>query len=74
MGSLPRVFTADLTGEGLPRLWSVVADPEAADGRALEQRTPDPTDHRFPLAIYEPVVAQDVEANIRFKTVYGKVD
>ena len=47
VGSLPRAFTADLTGEGLPGLWGVVTDPEAAGGRALEQRTPDLTDYHF---------------------------
>lgn len=74
VGSLPKDFEAELTGDGLPGLWSIVVDKDAQSGRALEQRTPDPTDYRFPIAIYEPVRARNVEASVEFKTLYGKVD
>ena len=74
VGSVPKGFEIALTGEGEPGLWGIVNDTEAGGGRALEQRTPDPTDYHFPLAIYEPVVTRNVEASVRFKTLYGKVD
>jgi hypothetical protein len=74
IGTLPKDFETGLTGQGLPGLWTVVPDDTAPDGRAIEQRTADPTDYRFPLAIYTPMVARDLEASVRFKAVAGKVD
>ena len=65
VGSLPKDFETELTGDGLPGLWAIVTDKDAQSGRALEQRTPDPTDYRFPIAIYEPVCARNVEASVR---------
>ena len=32
------------------------------------------TDYRFPLAIYDGVIAKDVEVTVRFKAVAGRVD
>lgn len=74
IGDLPQGFQTSLTGQGLLGIWGVVPDPEAETGRALEQRTPDPTDYRFPLAIYQRLRARDVEVSVRFKPMYGKVD
>jgi hypothetical protein len=74
VGSLPPQFESALTGNGLEGLWAVVQDDTAQGGRALEQRTPDPTDDRFPLAIYQPVVTRDLEVSVRFKPVAGRVD
>jgi len=74
IGSLPPGFGTALTGKGQPGAWTVVQDATAEGGRALEQRTPDPTDYRFPLAIYTPTVARDLEATIRFKAMSGKVN
>ena len=47
-------FTTGRTGQGAAAEWSVVADPTAAEGRALAQVSTDRTSYRFPLAIYEP--------------------
>lgn len=74
LGLTPVAFDLALTGSGMVGSWGVVEDAEAAGDRALEQRTADPTDYRFPLAIYRPTVARDVEASVRFKPVSGKVD
>jgi len=74
IGNLPAQFEPGLTGRGLDPLWGVVADEGAEGGRALEQRTPDPTENRFALAIYKPVVFRDGEVSIRFKPVAGRVD
>jgi glycosyl hydrolase family 59 (putative galactocerebrosidase) len=74
VGSLPAQFESALTGSGSVGLWAVVQDGSAQGGRALEQRTPDRTDDRFPLAIYQPVAARDLEVSVRFKPVAGRVD
>src|SRR5215212_9387269 len=74
VGSLPAQFESTLTGDGQIGFWAVVQDDTAQGGRALEQRTPDPTDYRFPLAIHQPVVACDLEVSIRFKPVAGRAD
>lgn len=42
--------------------------------RLLRRRSKDPTDYRFPLAIYKPVSAKNIDVVVRFKPVDGKVD
>jgi hypothetical protein len=75
IGSLPPEFlTTWRTGQGAVGVWQVVEDASAAGGKAIEQSSADTTDYRFPLAVYEPLAAQDVEASVRFKAVAGKVD
>jgi hypothetical protein len=74
LGIAPVAFDLELTGNGMVGVWAVVQDDGASGGRAFEQRTIDPTDYRFPLAIYRPTVARDVEASVRFKPISGKVD
>jgi hypothetical protein len=51
-----------------------VDDPTASRGRCIAQTNADPTDYRFPLAVYQPVSASDVEASVRFKAVSGRGD
>ena len=63
-----------MTGGGPPPRWEVVADPTAVDGKALAQLSPDPTDLRFPLAIYRAAAPTDLEVSTRFKAISGKVD
>jgi hypothetical protein len=75
VGSLPPEFlTTSRTGQGAVGVWQVVEDASAGSGKAIEQSSADTTDYRFPLAVYEPLAAQDVEASVRFKAVAGKVD
>ena len=52
----------------------MVADATAAGGRAIEQTSTDKTDYRFPLAIYKPIAAQNVDVVLRFKAISGRVD
>jgi hypothetical protein len=59
---------------GRPGRWAVTADTTATGGRAIEQTSTEPTDYRFPLAIYQPVSARNVDVNLRFKPMAGKVD
>jgi len=67
-------FTTGRTGQGAAAEWSVMADPTAAEGRALAQVSTDHTSYRFPLAIYEPYNGKNVEVSIRFKPLAGTVD
>lgn len=74
IGSHPEGFESWRTGQGAPAQWLVVADETAAGGRAIEQVSADRTDYRFPLAIYKPLAAQNVDVVLRFKAVAGSVD
>jgi hypothetical protein len=74
VGSAPAAFDFARTGQGGPGRWMVVDDDTATGKRAIEQSSTDRTDFRFPLAIYQPVAAKNVEVSLRFKPVAGKVD
>src|SRR5207237_8600669 len=54
--------------------WTVVEDPTASMGRAIEQSNTDRTDYRFPLAIHDSLSAANVDVELRFKVVGGKID
>ncbi|WMT71618.1 hypothetical protein [Bradyrhizobium sp. Ash2021] len=73
-GSPPPGFTFARTGRGGEGAWTVTADTTAAGGRAIEQTSTDRTDYRFPLAIHESLSASNLNAEIRFKAVAGKID
>jgi hypothetical protein len=73
-GSPPPGFTFARTGRGGDGAWTVTADKTAAGGRAIEQTSTDRTDYRFPLAIHESLSASNLNAEIRFKAVAGKID
>ena len=73
-GAVPTDFEFARTGQGGPAQWTVRSDPSAAAGLAVEQTSTDRTDYRFPLAIYQPILAGDVDVTLRFKPVAGKVD
>jgi hypothetical protein len=74
VGALPKDFFTALTGQGKPGEWKVVEDADAEGGRALAQLNADPTDYRFPLAIYGPTFPSEIEVTIRFKAISGKED
>jgi hypothetical protein len=73
-GQEPGDFTFWRTGNGAPAAWRVVSDPTAAERVAIAQTSTDTTNYRFPLAVYKPVSAKDVDVHVRFKPVGGKVD
>jgi hypothetical protein len=73
-GTAPPDFAFALTGKGPISAWRVVADPTAAAQKAIAQTSQDPTDYRFPLAIYQPVSPRSVDVVVRFKPVGGTVD
>ncbi len=74
VGATPSDFEFARTGQGGPARWAVVGDATATGSRAIEQSSTDRTDYRFPLAIYQPVSAKNVEVTLRFKPVAGRVD
>jgi hypothetical protein len=74
VGAVPADFEFARTGHGGPAQWVVVEDATATRSRAIEQSSVDRTDDRFPLAIYQPVSAKNVEVTLRFKPVGGRVD
>ncbi|HET7848246.1 MAG TPA: hypothetical protein VFL51_04195 [Pseudolabrys sp.] len=74
IGTAPADFDFARTGEGRPGQWTVVRDVTAFDERVIEQSSTDRTNYRFPLAIYRPISAKNVEVSIRFKAVAGGVD
>ena len=73
-GAAPAGFEFERTGQGGPAQWAVTSDASATTGLAIEQTSTDTTDYRFPLAIYQPVSAADVDVTVRFKAVAGKID
>jgi glycosyl hydrolase family 59 (putative galactocerebrosidase) len=73
-GGEPAGFVFWRTGQGDAGKWTIVADPTAANGRAIAQVSRDRTDYRFPLAIYKPYTGRDLELSVRFKAVAGTVD
>lgn len=74
VGAAPPEFEFARTGQGGPPHWIVVEDASATGSRAIEQSSTDRTDYRFPLAIYQPVTAKNVDVTLRFKPVAGRVD
>ena len=74
-GAAPSGFTTGLTGKGKPVRWTVVEDDTAPRGpKALAETSRDDTSYRFPLVVYDGLVAKDVDVSVRFKPVAGEVD
>jgi hypothetical protein len=73
-GQPPSGFQLARTGQGTPGVWAVVEEKEAQNGKALEQSSRDSTSYRFPMAIYDAVDASNVDVQVRFKPISGKVD
>ncbi len=74
VGAAPADFEFSRTGQGGQGQWTVVSDPTSFSGRAIEQTSTDRTDYRFPLAIFNSVVAKNVDVSVSFKSVAGRVD
>jgi hypothetical protein len=69
----PADFEFALTGNGELGRWTVVRDPTASGGIAIEHLSKDQHDDRFPLAIYKPLSVENVEVSVRFKIVSGTI-
>ena len=73
-GLAPDDFTFWRTGDGDVGDWRVLEDPSASDRQVIAQISKDPTDYRFPLAVYRPISAKNVDVVLRLKPVGGTVD
>jgi hypothetical protein len=73
VGTPPKQFSFALTGQGKPGVWVVKKD-DPAHGNVLAQTDADPTDYRFPVAIYNGIPATDLDLAVEFKTITGNVD
>jgi hypothetical protein len=71
IGSPPSGFEFQRTGQGDFGQWTLVRDASAAEGVAIEHVSTDAHDDRFPLAIYQPIAAENVEVKVRLKIVSG---
>jgi hypothetical protein len=74
IGKAPADFVFARTGQGGPGQWTVVADETVNGGRVIEQSSTDRTDYRFPLALYSPILAKNVDVSVSFRAVAGRVD
>lgn len=74
VGAPPADFQFARTGQGSESRWTVVSDPTSFGGQVIEQSSTDRTDYRFPLAIFNSIVAKNVDVSISFKSVAGRVD
>jgi hypothetical protein len=74
LGSPPAGFMFARTGGGDFGEWTVVEDAEAPGGRVIEQTSTDRSGYRFPLAIPDSFSAANLEMEIRFKAVSGRID
>jgi hypothetical protein len=64
-------YKVGLTGSGPPPVWALVDD---AGRKVLAETSKDTTDYRFPLAIFDQPILQDLDVAVRFKPVAGEVD
>ena len=71
IGKPPADFEFQRTGQGDLGRWTVVRDPTALYGYAIEHVSTDQHDDRFPLAIYKPLAGENVEVSVRFKIISG---
>src|SRR5262245_27693080 len=71
IGSAPEDFDFGITGQGQPGERSVVRDVTAIHGVAIEQSNTDPTENRFPFAIYKPLSLKNLAASIHLKLIKG---
>ncbi|MGE5609022.1 MAG: family 16 glycoside hydrolase [Bacillota bacterium] len=75
VGKMPADFTAAVTPPGPAGAWVVREDATAPEGKkVLVQESTDPTNGRYPLCIYDKLMAKDVEVRVKFRPVSGKVD
>jgi hypothetical protein len=75
VGKPPQDFTTALTGSGGPVSWVVRQDFQSPEGRpVLVQESAEVTNYRFPLCIYEKIVARDVAVEVEWKSISGTLD
>jgi hypothetical protein len=71
LGEPPADFDFGASGSGQAGKWTVVRDPTASQGLALEQASGDATDDRFEFAIYRSLSLKNLIVSTRFKLIAG---
>ena len=71
IGAPPAGFEFQRTGDGELGQWTVVRDPTAVEGIAIEHVTADQSEDRFSLAIYKPLSMENVAVTARIKIISG---
>ena len=75
LGPAPKDFTPFLGGLGKDSEWQIKSEPSALSGtKVLAQTSYDQIDHRFPMLVYNDVIAKNVRVAVRFKPLSGKID
>jgi hypothetical protein len=73
IGLPPVNFELLRTGKGTSGQWTIVRDPTALAGAALEQSSADETENRYPVAIYKQLSLKNIEFRARFKIISGSM-
>ena len=74
-GTPPSNTTTALTGRGKPGNWVVMKDTASTDhGNVLAQTDADPTGYRFPVIIFDNIIAKDADISVKTKAISGKGD
>jgi hypothetical protein len=74
VGLPPSDFDYWGTGAAGPGRWAVVRDETTHTGYALEQFGAKPMRTRFPLAIYKPFSGDNLNVQVRFRPIAGKLE
>ncbi|MEE8550939.1 MAG: ethylbenzene dehydrogenase-related protein [Gemmatimonadota bacterium] len=74
-GTTPEGFSTAMTGRGEPGQWLVREEADAPSGRkVVVQVSDDPTNHRFPLLVFDKLTVREVDVSVEFKPILGSVD
>src|SRR5262245_18272965 len=71
IGAPPADFDFQRTGQGNLGQWTLVRDANTIDGLPVEHVSTDEPEDRFALAIYRPIVAENVQVKVRLKMISG---
>jgi len=74
-GPVTKEFTPLLDGFGKEASWEIRPDPAALSGtNVLAQTSYDQVDYRFPLLVYNKIIAKNVRVAVQFRPVSGQID
>jgi len=75
LDKVPAGFVPVLSGMGKEVSWVVKTEPSAPSGtKVLAQTSIDELDFRFPLLLYDELVAKNVDVTVQFKTISGHLE
>lgn len=73
-GSVPTDFIPTLSGQGKAVAWEIRPEPTAhSSPNVLAQTSMEPESFRFPLLVYNKLIAKNVDVSVYFKPVSGQV-